>query len=43
MILNILLKRLLKSILNSSYILLLIYILNGMILNEYICERIEKI
>ena len=32
MILNSLLKRLLKSILNSSYILLLIHILNDIIL-----------
>ena len=32
MILNTLLKRLLKFILNSSYILLLIYVLDGIIL-----------
>ena len=43
MILSTLLKRLLKFILNSSYILLLIYILDVIILNEYNCEPMEKI
>ena len=43
MILNTGHKRLLKFILNSSYILLLIYILDVMILNEYNCELMEKI
>ena len=39
MILNTLLKRLLKFIFNSSYILLLIYILDGMIfLNKFVSQ-----